>query len=107
MDQPSFPAGFLWGTSTSAHQVEGGNENNDWSDWEKQPGRIRDGTTSAEACRWWKGRAEEDLASAASLGQNAHRLSIEWSRLEPEPGRWDDSAFARLGSGGSNCPQLH
>ena len=95
MGEPAFPAGFLWGTSTSAHQVEGGNENNDWSEWEKQPGRIRDGTTSAEACRWWNGSAEEDLATAASLGQNAHRLSIEWSRLEPEPGRWDDAAFAR------------
>ena len=90
-----FPPGFLWGTSTSAHQVEGGNENNDWNDWEKQPGRVRDGSTSGAACRWWSGSAEEDLAIASSLGQNAHRLSIEWSRLEPEPGRWDDSAFAR------------
>ena len=97
MDQRAFPAGFLWGTSTSAHQVEGGNENNDWWEWEKQPGRIRDGSRSGEACRWWSGAAEEDLAAAASLGHNSHRLSVEWSRLEPEPGRWDDAAFARYG----------
>jgi len=91
----TFPSGFLWGTSTSAHQVEGGNENNDWWDWEARPGAINDGSRSGEACGWWKGRAEEDLSAAAAEGQNAHRLSLEWSRLEPEPGRFDDLAFAR------------
>jgi beta-glucosidase len=90
-----FPAGFLWGTSTSAHQVEGDNENNDWSEWERRPGAIGDGTRAGAACGWWGGRAEQDLAAAASSGQNSHRLSLEWSRLEPEPGRWDDTAFAR------------
>ncbi len=98
MAQPgrlTFPDGFLWGTSTSAHQVEGGNENNDWADWEGRPGAIGDGSRSGAACGWWEGRAEEDLAAAAAAGQNAHRLSLEWSRLEPEPGRWDDTAFAR------------
>jgi beta-glucosidase len=93
----TFPAGFLWGTSTSAHQVEGGNENNDWSEWERRPGAINDATRSGAACGWWEGRAEEDLAVAAAEGQNAHRLSLEWSRLEPEPGRFDDRAFARYG----------
>jgi beta-glucosidase len=95
MPERTFPRGFLWGTATSAHQVEGGNENNDWSAWEKKPGRIHDGTTAGRACAWWEGMAEEDLAAAASLGQNAHRLALEWSRLEPEQGRWDDAAFAR------------
>ena len=105
-NQPLFPVGFLWGTSTSAHQVEGGNENNDWSDWEKRPGAIRDATTAGAACRWWAGAAEEDLATAASLGQNAHRLSLEWSRLEPEPGRWDDAAFARYARLLGEMPRL-
>src|SRR5712664_87700 len=97
MRRLTFPAGFLWGTSTSAHQVEGGNENNDWSEWERRPGAINDATRSGAACGWWEGRAEEDLAVAATEGQNAHRLSLEWSRLEPEPGRFDDRAFARYG----------
>src|SRR5690606_26614173 len=44
---------------------------------------------------WWNGRAEEDLSTATELGQNAHRLSLEWSRLEPAPGYWDEKAFAR------------
>jgi beta-glucosidase len=90
-----FPDGFLWGTATSAHQVEGGNDNNDWWDWEAQPGHIHDGSRSGNACGWWEGKAEDDLARAAALGQNAHRMSLEWSRLEPEEGRYDDRAFMR------------
>ncbi|MEO0325329.1 MAG: family 1 glycosylhydrolase [Myxococcota bacterium] len=90
----TLPPGFLWGTATSSHQVEG-HTDNDWTDWESQPGRIHDGTRSGGAAGWWAGQAEEDLARAAALGHNAHRMSLEWSRLEPEPGRYDDAAFAR------------
>jgi len=89
-----FPVGFLWGAATSSHQVEGDNTRNDWHDWERA-GRIHDGTTSGRAAEWWNGRAEEDLRRAADLGHNAHRLSLEWSRLEPEEGRFDDAAFDR------------
>lgn len=95
MDTIAFPPGFLWGAATAAHQVEGDSHNNDWWDWEGQPGRIHDGTRSGAAAEWWAGRAEEDLALAAALGQNAHRLGLEWSRLEPEPGQWDEDAFER------------
>lgn len=91
----ALPHGFLWGAATSSHQVEGGNDANDWSDWERTPGHIVDGGVSGAACEWWSGRAEEDLSLARSLGHNAHRLSLEWSRLEPEPGRFDAAAFAR------------
>ncbi|MGF1469404.1 MAG: glycoside hydrolase family 1 protein [Sandaracinaceae bacterium] len=91
----ALPKDFLWGTATSSHQVEGDNTGNDWWDWEQVPGRIYDASTSGRAAEWWAGRAEEDLARAAALGQNAHRLSIEWSRLEPEEGRFDTAALAR------------
>lgn len=90
----SFPEGFLWGTATAAHQVEGGNTNNDWYAWEQQPGRIRNEDRAGMACDWWH-RAEEDFDRARELGQNSHRLSLEWSRLEPRPGEWDTTAFAR------------
>ena len=93
---------FLWGTATSSHQVEGA-QHNDWTDWEAQPGRIHDGTRSGDAAGWWGGEAEKDLARAAALGTNAHRMSLEWSRLEPAPGRFDPRAFERyraiLGAG--------
>lgn len=98
-----FPEGFLFGAATSSHQVEGDNRNNDWWHREQQPGHIHDGTRSGSACGWWAGRAEEDLRLAVELGHNAHRMSLEWSRLEPKPGRWDDAAFERyraiLGAG--------
>lgn len=85
-----FPEGFLWGAATSSHQVEGGNAN-DWTDWEAQPGRIRDGSNTAVACDHYR-RYAEDFDMAAALGHNAHRFSLEWSRIEPEEGRWDMAA---------------
>jgi len=85
-----FPAGFLWGTATSAHQVEGGNTNNDWWEWEQIAGHIRDGSTSQQACDHYH-RYNEDWALARDLGQNAHRLSIEWSRIEPQEGVWSEA----------------
>src|SRR4030042_2034370 len=88
-----FPNDFRWGTATAAHQVEGGNKNNDWWAWEEQPGRILRGHRSGRACDWWGGRWKECLERAAAGGQNAHRFSVEWSRIEPEPGRWDHGAL--------------
>src|SRR3989440_1596251 len=84
----SFPAGFLWGTSSAAHQVEGDNRNNDWWEFEQQPGRIANGDTSAIACDHYH-RYREDFAQLRELNQNAHRLSIEWSRIEPVEGEFD------------------
>lgn len=93
----TFPQGFLWGTATSSHQVEGGNTNNDWWQWEQEPGHIRAGDRSGEACGWWSGRWKEDFDRAAESGQNAHRLSIEWSRVEPHPAIWDEEALSQYG----------
>ena len=90
----SFPKGFLWGTATSSHQVEGQNTNNDWYTWE-QEGRIIHNQKSGNACGWWNGRWEEDLDRAAEAGQNAHRFSIEWSRVQPDPDTWNEDALLR------------
>jgi len=87
----SFPRDFLWGTSTSAHQVEGYNTNN-WSDWE-QGGHIVAGHSCGQACDWWGGRWREDFDRAAETGQNTHRFSIEWSRIQPAQNRWDEGAL--------------
>jgi beta-glucosidase len=83
-----FPKGFLWGCATAAHQVEGNNTNNNWWEWEQQPGRIKGGDVSGLACDHYN-RFDSDFALAQELGHNAHRLSVEWSRIEPEEGRWD------------------
>ncbi len=83
-----FPRGFLWGTSSAAHQVEGDNRNCDWWEWEQQPRRIANGDSSAIACDHYR-RYREDIALLRELNQNAHRLSIEWSRIEPSEGVFD------------------
>lgn len=90
----TFPRDFRWGTATSAHQVEGHNVHNDWWAWEQEPGRIWSGDRSGLACDWWNS-AERDFDTAAELHQNAHRLSIEWSRIQPSLDRWDESAVDR------------
>ena len=85
-----FPKGFLWGTATAAHQVEGNNTNNNWWKWEQEGHTVH---KSGLACDWWGGRWKEDLNRAAVSGQNAHRLSVEWSRIQPTPDRWDEAAL--------------
>jgi beta-glucosidase len=91
----SLPAGFLLGTATAAHQIEGGLDN-DWTDWERgfhadgSP-HIKDRTVSGLACDSWN-RFGEDLALMRHLGANAYRFSVEWSRLEPAEGQWNEAA---------------
>ncbi len=83
-----FPAGFLWGTSSAAHQVEGANFNSDWWLFEQAPGHIQDGDSSLVACDHYR-RFREDFALLRQMNNNAHRLSIEWARVEPRPGEFD------------------
>lgn len=87
-----FPTGFWWGTATASHQVEGRNTNNNWYQWE-QEGNIVPDHQCGLACDWWGGRWREDFDRAAEGGQNVHRLSLEWSRLQPTPDRWDEDAL--------------
>lgn len=87
------PRGFLWGASTAAHQIEGGNTLNDWARFERAPGNIRNHEKSGPAADHWN-RVVEDIGLLRELGANAYRFSIEWSRVEPEPGRWDEAAWA-------------
>ncbi len=93
-----FPDGFLWGSATSAHQVEGGNHN-DWTEWEKKNAErlSRESGKKYPSENYISGQAadhyhryEEDFNIAQSLGQNAHRFSIEWSRIEPEEGKFNE-----------------
>jgi beta-glucosidase len=89
----NFPRGFLWGTATSSHQVEGNNKNNNFWAWEQEPNRIINGHKSGLACDWWGGRWREDFDRMVEGGHNAHRFSIEWSRIQPAPDRWDEDAL--------------
>jgi beta-glucosidase len=88
-----FPKGFVWGTATAAYQVEGNNTNSQWWDWEQQPGNILHDHKSGLACDWWGGRWRDDLDLAAESHQSAHRMSVEWSRIQPTPDHWDEAAI--------------
>lgn len=83
------PTGFLWGVGTSAHQTEGGNTRNDWHEWESS-GHTN--CLSGIACDSWN-RYREDHRLAYAMGCNAYRMSLEWSRIEPEEGGFSKSAL--------------
>lgn len=75
-----FPENFYWGTATSAYQVEGGISNN----WSMQGGKYDAGI----ACDHYN-RYEKDFNLAKKMSNNAHRFSIEWARIEPEEGKFN------------------
>jgi beta-glucosidase len=81
----------VWGVATAAHQIEGGNVNNDWWAWEHDPGSPC-AEPSGDACdsfhRW-----PEDLDLVAGLGLGAYRFSLEWSRIEPADGEFSRAAL--------------
>lgn len=84
--------GFLWGTAGAAYQIEGGNVASDvWTLEHLKPTLFAEPSGDADDVY---NRIDEDLALAASLGFNAHRLSIEWARIEPEPGQISNAALA-------------
>jgi len=91
-----FPKDFLWGVSTAAHQIEGGNIN-DWSEWESSQPRIKElegkgleskNFISGQACDSYN-RYEQDFDLVKELNCGAYRMGIEWARLEPEEGKWN------------------
>ncbi len=91
MQKIEFPENFLWGTSTSAYQIEGGNKN-DWSEWEVSPKRIAhlkkknknpENYVCGESCHSYF-KYEEDFDLAKSLNTNAIRIGFEWSRIIPK-----------------------
>jgi beta-glucosidase len=86
----TFPDGFVWGTATAAHQIEGGNWNNDWWAWEHTPGSPC-AEPSGDACDSWL-RGDEDVALVVGMGLGSYRFSVEWSRIEPEEGEWSHAA---------------
>ena len=86
-----FPEGFLWGTATAAHQIEGGNVNNDWWAFEHDPdsGCVESSGDACDSFHRWR----EDVDLVADLGLGAYRFSLEWSRIEPAEGEWSVAAL--------------
>jgi beta-glucosidase len=89
MSELEFPKGFLWGTATAAHQIEGDNANCDWWAWERMPGTN---------CREPSGNAIDgytrhvaDSKLIGGCGFNTYRFSVEWARIEPAEGEFDEA----------------
>ncbi len=85
----AFPKGFFVGAATAAHQVEGNNVHSDYWLQEHLP-HTSFAEPSGDACDHYN-RYEEDIALLAGAGLNAYRFSIEWARIEPEEGRFDEA----------------
>ncbi len=95
-----FPKHFFWGCATSAHQIEGG-LTNDWSEWEKSTLRLKhlsekklnhfEYISGAAANSFENNNA--DIACMRALNLNAYRFSVDWSRIEPENGKFDQAAL--------------
>lgn len=87
------PEGLLLGVATAATQIEGGDVNSNWNDWYKQ-GFIKDGTDPATGNDHWV-KWQEDTDLMAKMGLQVYRFGIEWSRIQPEENRVDESAIDR------------
>ncbi len=87
------PDDFELGVSSSGHQIEGGNDHSDWWAFE-QRGLVARGDRSGRAADWWN-RYRDDVELLRQLGIRAHRFGVEWSRVEPADGHFDDAALDR------------
>lgn len=81
------------GVATAATQIEGGDLDTNWHRWATEAGRIADGSSPARAADHWN-RVPEDVALLEQLGIKHYRMGVEWARLEPAPGEFDDAGFA-------------
>jgi len=88
----TLPEDFIFGAATASLQIEGGDTNNSWYRWSLKKEHIKDGTNSLRACDHWN-RVDKDIALMKKLNLNGYRMSLEWSRIEPEEGTYSPTAF--------------
>jgi beta-glucosidase len=86
-----FPSGFLWGSATSAWQVEGGRILNEYEQLYRD-GKMAAGDDPAQSAGFWM-KYPEDIALMKQMGHKSFRMSVEWARIEPEEGQFDDQAI--------------
>lgn len=89
----SLPDHLRLGCATAATQIEGTDKNNSWYAWAQTPGHIKDGTSPIRANQHWR-LYEDDLQLMSAMGIRDYRFGIEWSRIEPSKGVFDDSAMS-------------
>jgi len=87
-----FNKDFLFGAATSSTQIEGGDTKNSWYQWCSEPGHISDSSNCIRACDHWN-RVEEDTKILINLHVQTYRMSLEWSRIEPDAGIFSAEAI--------------
>jgi beta-glucosidase len=104
MTESPFPAGFLWGVASAGHQIEGDNSGSDtWFAEHVSPTVFREPSDAAcEGYRLWR----EDLDLVAGMGLNSYRFSVEWARVEPEEGTFDEDALDHYEAVVDRCLEL-
>ncbi len=85
------PKEFLMGSATAATQIEGGDRNSNWYHWSLQ-GKIANNESSITAADHYN-RVEEDINLMKTMNHDTYRMSIEWSRIEPEEGKWSQEGI--------------
>ncbi|MEK3834121.1 MULTISPECIES: glycoside hydrolase family 1 protein [unclassified Paenibacillus] len=103
--QYQFPDKFLWGASTAAHQVEGNNTNSDSWVMENLKGTSYKEPSGIAVNHYRLYR--EDIERLAALGLNSYRFSIEWARIEPEEGQFDEAAMEHYRDVLRTCSNLN
>ncbi len=93
MKEVIFPEDFLFGAGGAGHQTEGDNIHSQFHEWEKSKPEWFP-VTAGKACNCWE-MYKEDAELFKSLGWKIYRMSIEWSRIEPEQGVYDQTALLR------------
>jgi beta-glucosidase len=99
VNKENFPNNFVWGTATSAYQIEGaaaedGRGPSIWDTFSHTPGKTLNGDTGDIACDHYH-RYTEDLGLVAKMGLNAYRFSIAWPRVQPlGEGAWNEKGLA-------------
>lgn len=93
MNELQLPKGFLLGSATSATQIEGGDTNNSWYKWCQTPGHINDNTSCYRAADHWN-QYRDDIQIMKDLHHDLYRMGLEWSRIEPEQGKYNEAAIA-------------
>jgi beta-glucosidase len=100
-----FPSDFFWGAATAAHQVEGNNTHSDFWLMENMEGSLYK-EPSGDAVDHYR-LYREDIALLAKLGLNTYRFSIEWARIEPEEGQFNEAAINHYRDVLETCKKLN
>ena len=90
--EKTFPKTFLWGTATSATQIDGGDTASDWFEFCQKATAIKDKSSCFTACNHWN-LFEKDFSLMKSYNLNAYRLGVDWSRFQPENGSFNNAAM--------------